>query len=111
MIMRESSLSHRAAEESLPLREAFAVLFFVAVGMLFDPTVLIERPFQVLAVVGIILIGKSIAAFILVLVLRYPLESALTVSASLAQIGEFSFILAELGVRLEYSQKKAKAIF
>lgn len=100
MIMRESSLSHRAAEESLPLRDAFAVLFFVAVGMLFNPAVLVEQPLQVLIVVGIIIFGKSIAAFILVLAFRYPLQSALIVSASLAQIGEFSFILAELGVRV-----------
>lgn len=100
MIMRESSLSHRAAEETLPLRDAFAVLFFVAVGMLFNPAVLIHQPMQVLTVVGIIVIGKSIAAFILVLVFRYPLQSALIVSVSLAQIGEFSFILAELGIRL-----------
>ncbi|TIE13588.1 sodium:proton antiporter, partial [Legionella pneumophila] len=101
MIMRESSFSHRAAEESLPLRDAFAVLFFVSVGMLFNPAVLIEQPLQILIVVGIILIGKSIAAFVLVLAFRYPLQSALIVSASLAQIGEFSFILAELGVRLK----------
>lgn len=100
MIMRESSLSHRAAQESLPLRDAFAVLFFVSVGMLFNPYVLVEQPLQVLMVVGIIVIGKSVAAFILVLAFRYPLQSALIVSASLAQIGEFSFILAELGVRL-----------
>ncbi|STX29235.1 putative monovalent cation:proton antiporter (CPA2 family) [Legionella beliardensis] len=100
MILRESSFSHRAAEESLPFREAFAVLFFVSVGMLFNPAVLVEYPLQVLIVVGIIIIGKSIAAFILVLAFRYPLQSALIVSASLAQIGEFSFILAELGVRL-----------
>lgn len=100
MIMRESSFSHRAAEESLPLRDAFAVLFFVSVGMLFNPVVLVEQPLQVLIVVGIIVIGKSIAAFVLVLAFRYPLQSALIVSASLAQIGEFSFILAELGVRL-----------
>lgn len=100
MILRESSLSHRAAEESLPLRDAFAVLFFVAVGMLFNPHVLIEQPLQVLMVVGIIVAGKSIAAFVLVLAFRYPLKSALIVSASLAQIGEFSFILAELGIRL-----------
>ncbi len=100
MIMRESSFSHRAAEESLPLRDAFAVLFFVAVGMLFNPAVLIEQPLQVLTVVGIIVVGKSIAAFVLVLVFRYPLYSALIISASLAQIGEFSFILAELGIRL-----------
>ncbi|MGQ3889112.1 cation:proton antiporter [Legionella sp. CNM-1927-20] len=100
MIMRESSFSHRAAEESLPLREAFAVLFFVSVGMLFNPAVLIEQPLQVLTVIGIIVIGKSIAAFTLVLACRYPLQTALIVSASLAQIGEFSFILAEFGVRL-----------
>ncbi|MDX1838563.1 Kef family K(+) transporter [Legionella taurinensis] len=99
MILRESSYSHRAAEESLPLRDAFAVLFFVSVGMLFNPMVLFEQPLQVLSVVGIIIIGKSIAAFFLVLAFRYPLHSALIVSASLAQIGEFSFILAELGIR------------
>ncbi len=100
MVLRESEFSHRAAEESLPLREAFAVLFFVSVGMLFDPKVLVEQPLQVLAVVGIIVIGKSIAAAAVVLAFRYPLSTALTVSASLAQIGEFSFILAGLGVSL-----------
>ncbi|MEH3085818.1 MAG: YbaL family putative K(+) efflux transporter [Xylophilus ampelinus] len=100
MVMRESEFSHRAAEESLPLRDAFAVLFFVSVGMLFDPRVLIAHPFQVLAVVAIILVGKSIAAAVLVLLFRYPLHTALTVSASLAQIGEFSFILVNLGITL-----------
>ncbi|MDO9468962.1 MAG: cation:proton antiporter, partial [Thiobacillus sp.] len=90
MVLRESSLSYRAAEESLPLRDAFAVLFFVSVGMLFDPNVLTEQPLQVLAVVAIIVFGKSLAAFLLVLAFRYPLNTALTVSASLAQIGEFS---------------------
>jgi CPA2 family monovalent cation:H+ antiporter-2 len=97
MVLRESALSYRAAEESLPLRDAFAVLFFVSVGMLFDPRVLVEQPLQVAAVVAIIVIGKSAAAFLLVLAFRYPLNTALTVSASLAQIGEFSFILAALG--------------
>ncbi|MBB1603343.1 YbaL family putative K(+) efflux transporter [Variovorax sp. UMC13] len=101
MVMRESEFSQRAAEESLPLRDAFAVLFFVSVGMLFDPSVLIERPLQVLAVVGVIVVGKSIAACVLVLAFRYPLNTALTVSASLAQIGEFSFILVGLGVALK----------
>ncbi|MDM0110694.1 YbaL family putative K(+) efflux transporter [Variovorax sp. J22R133] len=101
MVMRESEFSHRAAEESLPLRDAFAVLFFVSVGMLFDPSVLIERPFAVLAVALVIVVGKSIAACALVLLFRYPLGTALTVSASLAQIGEFSFILAALGVSLK----------
>jgi CPA2 family monovalent cation:H+ antiporter-2 len=100
VVMRESPLSYRAAEESLPLREAFSVLFFVSVGMLFDPQVLIRYPLQVLAVVAIIIFGKSLAAFFLVLLFRYPLNTALTVSASLAQIGEFSFILAGLGVQL-----------
>ncbi|WP_394790960.1 YbaL family putative K(+) efflux transporter [Rhodoferax sp.] len=97
MVMRESEFSHRAAEDSLPLREAFAVLFFVSVGMLFDPMVLVHQPLQVLAVLAIIIVGKSIAAAALVLVFRYPLNTALNVSASLAQIGEFSFILAGLG--------------
>jgi K+:H+ antiporter len=98
MMMRESSFSHRAADESLPLRDAFAVLFFVSVGMLFDPAVVIREPFAVLAVVAIIMLGKTIAAIGLVLLFRYPLNTALTVGASLAQIGEFSFILAGLGV-------------
>jgi CPA2 family monovalent cation:H+ antiporter-2 len=101
MVLRESEFSHRAAEESLPLRDAFAVLFFVSVGMLFDPKVLIEQPLQVLAVVAVIVVGKSLAAFGIVLLFRYPLNTALTVSASLAQIGEFSFILAALGVSLK----------
>ncbi len=100
MVMRESEFSHRAAQESLPLRDAFAVLFFVSVGMLFNPAVLVERPLQVLAVLLVIVVGKSVAACALVLLLRYPLGTALTVSASLAQIGEFSFILATLGGRL-----------
>lgn len=99
-VMRESKFSRRAAEESLPLRDAFAVLFFVSVGMLFDPTVLIEEPIRVLAVVTIIIVGKSIAAMFLILMLRYPLNTALTVAASLGQIGEFSFILAGLGISL-----------
>jgi CPA2 family monovalent cation:H+ antiporter-2 len=100
MVMRESPLSHRAAGESLPLRDAFAVLFFVAVGMLFDPRVLIDEPLRVLTVVAIIVVGKSLAALLIVLAFRYPLNTALTVSASLAQIGEFSFILVGLGATL-----------
>lgn len=101
MVLSESPLSHRAAEESLPLRDAFSVLFFVSVGMLFDPAVLLLQPLQVIAVVAIILVGKSLAAFGIVLLFRYPLITALTVSASLAQIGEFSFILAGMGVSLK----------
>lgn len=100
MMMRESEFSHRAAEESLPLRDAFSVLFFVSVGMLFDPKILIEQPVQVLATVLIIMFGKTLAAVGLVLVFRYPFNTALTVAASLAQIGEFSFILAGLGLAL-----------
>jgi CPA2 family monovalent cation:H+ antiporter-2 len=96
-VLRESQFSHRAAEETLPLRDAFAVLFFVSVGMLFDPRVLLDEPLRVLAVVAIVVFGKSLAAAVLVLLLRYPLHTALTVSASLAQIGEFSFILIGLG--------------
>ncbi|MDI1310169.1 MAG: YbaL family putative K(+) efflux transporter [Methylotenera sp.] len=101
MVMRESEFSHRAAQESLPLRDAFAVLFFVSVGMLFEPAILLSKPLSVLAVVAIIVFGKSIAAMVITLVLRYPLNTALTVAASLAQIGEFSFILAGLGVSLK----------
>jgi CPA2 family monovalent cation:H+ antiporter-2 len=100
MMMRESEFSHRAAEDSLPLRDAFSVLFFVSVGMLFDPRVLMDEPLRVLVVVAIILVGKTVAAVGLVLAFRYPLNTALTVGASLAQIGEFSFILAGLGLSL-----------
>ena len=100
MMMRESEFSHRAAEESLPLRDAFSVLFFVSVGMLFEPQVLVDAPLKVLAVVAIVMLGKTVAAVALVLAFRYPLNTALTVGASLAQIGEFSFILAGLGVAL-----------
>ena len=100
MMMRESEFSHRAAEESLPFREAFAVLFFVSVGMLLKPEIIINSPFKVLTVIGIIIIGKSIAAALLVHFFKYSLKTSLTVSASLAQIGEFSFILAGLGVSL-----------
>jgi CPA2 family monovalent cation:H+ antiporter-2 len=101
MIMSESELSHRAAEESLPLRDAFSVLFFVSVGMLFDPFSLISNGWPILATLAIIVIGKSLAAFVIVVAFGYPLATALMISASLAQIGEFSFILAELGVGLK----------
>lgn len=100
MVVKESDFSHRAEEETLPLREIFSILFFVSVGMLFDPRIIIEQPLHVLAVVAIIMIGKTIAAMALVLFFRYPINTALTVGASLAQIGEFSFILAALGVSL-----------
>lgn len=100
MVVKESDFSHRAEEETLPLREIFSILFFVSVGMLFDPRILMDQPLHVLAVLGIIMIGKTIAAMALVLFFRYPINTALTVGASLAQIGEFSFILAALGVSL-----------
>ncbi len=101
MMVSESELSHRAAEESLPLRDAFSVLFFLSVGMLFDPHILLEKPLEVLLVAAIIMIGKTLAAMGLVLFFRYPLNTAMTVGASLAQIGEFSFILAGLGLSLK----------
>lgn len=100
MVMRESEYSHRAAEESLPLRDSFSVLFFVSVGMLVDPMTVVQQPWHVLGTVLVIMLGKALAAAALVLVFRYPLNTAMTVSASLAQIGEFSFILAGLGLQL-----------
>jgi CPA2 family monovalent cation:H+ antiporter-2 len=108
MILSESPLSQRAANESLPLRDAFAVLFFVSVGMLFDPSSVIREPWPLVATLFIILIGKSVAAFFIVLAFRHPLATALTISASLAQIGEFSFILAELGVTLNLLPKEGR---
>jgi K+:H+ antiporter len=100
MVLSESELSQRAGDETLPLRDAFSVLFFVAIGMLFNPLTLIENPLPIVATLFIILIGKSVAAFLIVLAFRRPIRTALVISASLAQIGEFSFILAELGVQL-----------
>jgi CPA2 family monovalent cation:H+ antiporter-2 len=100
MILGETQLSRRAAEETLPLRDAFAVLFFVSVGMLFDPAVVLEQPLPLLATVAIIVLGKSLAAYAIVRAFGHKNRTALTVSASLAQIGEFSFILAGLGVGL-----------
>ncbi|CAM3036471.1 cation:proton antiporter [Rariglobus hedericola] len=98
VVLSESELSHRAAEKSLPLQDAFAVLFFVSVGMLFDPSILLREPLMVLAVLAVILIGKSIISLVIVMVLGYPLSTALSVSSALAQVGEFSFILAGIGV-------------
>jgi CPA2 family monovalent cation:H+ antiporter-2 len=98
--VNESDLSHRATRDLQPLQDAFTVLFFVAVGMLFDPSILIRQPLQILAVLAIIVIGKSLAAFGIVRALGGSPRTALIVSAALAQIGEFSFILAGLGVNL-----------
>jgi CPA2 family monovalent cation:H+ antiporter-2 len=100
VVVNESDLSHRAARDLQPLQDAFTVLFFVAVGMLFDPSILIRQPLQVLAVLAIVVFGKSLAAFGIVRVLGGSMRTALIVSAALAQIGEFSFILAGLGVNL-----------
>jgi K+:H+ antiporter len=100
MILSESELSQRAASETLPLRDAFAVLFFISVGMLVDPMILAREPVAVLATVLIIVLGKSLAAFLIVKLFGHPTSTALTISASLAQIGEFSFILAVLGIEL-----------
>jgi CPA2 family monovalent cation:H+ antiporter-2 len=110
MMMRESEFAHRAADESLPLRDAFAVLFFVSVGMLFDPAVLWTEPVKLLTVVTIVMLGKTLAAVALVLLFRYPLNSALTVGVSLAQVGEFSFILAGLGVSLGLMSPLAQSL-
>lgn len=101
MLLNESELSHKAANDSLPLRDAFAVLFFVSVGMLFNPSIILEHPWQVLATFLIIVLGKSLAAFFIVRLFKHPTDTALTISASLAQIGEFSFILAGLGLSLK----------
>jgi CPA2 family monovalent cation:H+ antiporter-2 len=100
VLINGSDHSHRAAADSQPLQDAFAVLFFVSVGMLVDPRILVRQPFQVLAVVAIIIFGKALAAFLIVRAFRYPRRTGLTVAASLAQIGEFSFILAGLGLTL-----------
>ena len=108
MVMSESELSHRAAEESLPLRDAFSVLCFVSVGMLFDPLSLVNETWPILGTLFIIIVGKSIAAFLIVVAFRYPVGTALVISASLAQIGEFSFILAELGMSLDLLPEQAR---
>ena len=108
MVMGESDLSQRATEEAMPLRDAFAVLFFVSVGMLLNPMVFVEAPVAVLATIGIIVIGKSIAAYLIVRAFRHSSSTALTVAASLAQIGEFSFILIGLGMDLDMVPKEAR---
>ncbi len=110
MVINESHLATKAASDALPLQDAFAVLFFVAVGMLFDPKVLVRQPLQVVAVVLIIMVGKSLAAAVIVLAFRRPLRTALTISASLAQIGEFSFILAALGMSLGLLPHEAQSL-
>jgi CPA2 family monovalent cation:H+ antiporter-2 len=100
LVLNSSPLGHNAAERSLPLRDAFAVLFFVSVGMLFDPKILIQQPLAVLGVLAIIIVGKSVAALAITTVFKLDRATSLTVAAALAQIGEFSFILAALSVQL-----------
>jgi len=100
VVLNESKLSHEAANDSLPMRDAFAVLFFVSVGMLFDPMILIEQPLAILAAFLIITVGKSIGALAIVRAFGHPMQTSLTIATALAQIGEFSFILAALGVSL-----------
>src|SRR4029078_8501508 len=100
VVLAETELSHQAAENSLPLQDAFAVMFFVSVGMLFDPSVVLERPLELLGVLFVIVVGKSLAAFDIMLAFGLPVRTALAISASLSQIGEFSFIIAGLGVAL-----------
>ncbi|PZQ56890.1 MAG: potassium transporter Kef, partial [Phenylobacterium zucineum] len=106
LVLNGSPLGHNAAERSLPLRDAFAVLFFVSVGMLFDPTVLIREPLAVLAVLAIVVLGKSIAALAITFTFKLERGAGLTIAASLAQVGEFSFILAGLGVSLNALSKE-----
>ena len=105
MLLNESEFSHQAAQDSLPMRDAFAVLFFVSVGMLVDPRILIEHPLQVLATTLIIVFGKSVAAYAIVRAFGHPNATALTISTSLAQIGEFAFIIAGLGLSLKILPK------
>ena len=100
LVLNASPLGHNAAERSLPLRDAFAVLFFVSVGMLFDPMILVEKPLTVLGILGIVILGKALAALAITFAFRLDRATSLTIAASLAQIGEFSFILAALGVSL-----------
>jgi CPA2 family monovalent cation:H+ antiporter-2 len=108
MILSESALSQRAAQESLPLRDAFAVLFFVAVGMLFDPAIVMKEPGPIALTVLIIVVGKSLAAFLIVRVFGHPTPTALVIAVSLAQVGEFSFILAGVGVSLELLPERGR---
>jgi CPA2 family monovalent cation:H+ antiporter-2 len=100
LVLNGTPLGHNAAERSLPLRDAFAVLFFVSVGMLFDPSIVVREPLAVLGVVGIVLVGKTLAALVITTAFKLDRATSLTVAASLAQIGEFSFILAALGLSL-----------
>ena len=108
MMLKESKLSQEAAEDSLPMRDAFAVLFFVSVGMLFDPSIVIREPLKVFATFLIIVIANPLVAMLIVRASRYPKQTAFTIAASLGQIGEFSFILAALGISLKLLPVEAR---
>jgi CPA2 family monovalent cation:H+ antiporter-2 len=110
VVVNQSDHSHRAAADLQPLQDAFGVLFFVAVGMLFDPAILVREPLRVLAVVAVVLLGKSAAAFFIVRLFGRSRETALSVSAALAQIGEFSFILAGLGMTLGLLPREGQSL-
>jgi CPA2 family monovalent cation:H+ antiporter-2 len=110
MLLKESELSHRAAEETLPLRDAFAVLFFVSMGMLLNPSILMAQPGLIFLAVMVVVLGKSLAAYFIMIAFRYPQYTAITISVSLAQIGEFSFILADVGVKLKILSEDAQDI-
>lgn len=106
MMMRESEYAHRAAQDTLPLQDAFSVIFFLGVGMLFDPSILWSRPAEVLCVVVVIFLGNGLASIAVVKLLGYNWRYALTIGAGLAQVGEFSFILAALAVDLNFMPKE-----
>ena len=110
VIVGESGHGDRATAELRPIQDIFNALFFVAIGMLFDPSILIKEPFAELAVVLVIVLGKSIATFLIVLMLRHPVGTALIIAAGLAQIGEFSFILAELGIGLHLLPPQSQSL-
>jgi CPA2 family monovalent cation:H+ antiporter-2 len=110
LILNESKISHKAAADTIPLRDAFAVLFFVSVGMLFDPSIVMRHPWAVAATVLIVVVGKSLAAWLIVLAFGNPRKTALTISVSLAQIGEFAFMLAQLGVTLGHLSLESRDI-
>lgn len=110
LVLSESEISHKAAEKTRPLQDIFSVLFFVSVGMLFDPAIIVEQPLMVLGVVFIIMIGKSLAALAIILAFRRPLATGLTIAASLAQIGEFSFILAGFGLHAGVLSEEANSL-
>jgi CPA2 family monovalent cation:H+ antiporter-2 len=110
MVMRESRYSHRAAVESLPLRDAFSVIFFVGVGMMFNPDIIVEHPFHLLTALLIVVFFNPVISLLLTVLMRTPLKASMTLAAALGQIGEFSFILAALGISLKLLPEEAMNI-